>query len=388
MIFLWLYLAVLCMARVTVARNIVKTPASPSNQGRRSKEHPLAVLQSPSFYISAFAGALACSLTHTMVIPLDLIKTRIQTDESFKSLSTSQVFRFIKSNEGWRGLVQGTSAVTTGYFLQGAAKFGIYDTLKRVFKQTLTDRGQWEEHFKVPVYLGASAIAESVATLLLCPMEVTKIAIMTKKYRYHLDTEVSGKLLFAMDRVIKEGGKSALWQGLPWIMLRQVPYSCVKLASYDVISEKLMTLLTAVKSKWSDRAALSAHEEPKVLPIAPPALLTAAEDKEIHKPVGVQILSGIFAGVFAAVLSQPADVLLSKICGSPGGAIDAASCIVVSGPLDIVRVVRELGWRGCFAGLQSRAAIVSTITAVQFLIYEGAKERLQAPVASRVETKK
>ena len=370
------------MARMAVAPKIVKTPASSSNLDRRSKEHPLAVLQSPSFYISAFAGALACSLTHTMVIPLDLIKTRIQTDESFKSLSTSQVFRCIKSNEGWRGLVQGTSAVTTGYFLQGAAKFGIYDTLKRLLKQTLTDRGQWE-HFKLPVYLGASVIAESVATILLCPMEVAKIAIMTKKYRYHLDTEVSSKLLFVMDRVIKEGGKSALWQGLPWIMLRQVPYSCIKLASYDVISEQLMTLLTAVKSKWSDRAALSAHEEPRVLQIAPPALLTAAEEKEIHKPMGVQISSGIFAGVFAAVLSQPADVLLSKICGSPGGAIDAASCIVVSGPLDIMRVVGELGWKGCFAGLQSRAAMVSTMTAVQFLIYEGAKKRLQAHVASK-----
>jgi solute carrier family 25 phosphate transporter 3 len=366
------------MGRVVTPLVVRDRSASSPPQLRETR--PLDALQSHSFYISALAGALACSLTHTMVVPLDLIKTRIQTDESFKSLSTRQVFEFIRSAEGFKGLLQGTSAVTIGYFLQGAAKFGIYDKLKRVMKQSLTDQDRWEEHLKLPVYLGASAIAESVATLLLCPMEVLKIAIMTKKYNRHLNTKVSGTLLFAMDRVIEEGGKTALWQGLPWIMLRQVPYSCIKLAGYDVVSEKLMALLTAVKSKWS--TAVTARAAPSGLQLAPPALLTAGEEEEIYKPVGVQILSGIVAGCIAAVVSQPADVLLSKICASPGAA-DAVSCVLVEGPLDLIRVVKELGLHGCFAGLQSRAVMVSTMTAVQFLIYEGAKDILMGMSAAK-----
>ena len=365
-----------CLSYASVGRMIIppvvrcrSAPSPRQMKGESSAE----VLQRPSFYVSALAGALACSLTHTMVVPLDLIKTRIQTDENLKRLSTRQVFKYIRSTEGLKGLFQGSSAVMIGYFLQGAAKFGIYDKLKRVMQQSLMNRGKWDEHLKLPVYLGASAVAESVATLFLCPMETVKIAIMTKMHSFDLKTSMNTKLLFVMDRLVKEGGKCALWRGLPWVMLRQVPYACIKLAGYDVISEKLMVLLTDFKYKWSN--AIAEKESRRGMQVALPALLTAGEEKEICKPISVQILSGIVAGVIAAVLSQPADVLLSKICGASVGA-DASSCIVLSGPLDVVSVVKELGWQGCFAGLQSRAAMVSTMTATQFMIYEGAKELL------------
>ena len=148
-------------------------------------------------------------------------------------------------------------------------------------------------------------------------------------------------------------------------MLRQVPYSCIKLSSYDVISEQLMTLLTAVKSKWSDRAALSAHEEPRVLQIAPPALLTAAEEKEIHKPMGVQISSGIFAGVFAAVLSQPQMCYCLRLRITRWG---HRCCLVYCS----VRAIRhnESGRRirleGMFRWSPVACSMVSTMTAVQF----------------------
>jgi len=251
--------------------------------------------------------------------------------------------------------------------------------LKKALKRSLIEEGIAWEHFKLPVYLGASAIAETFATILLCPLEAVKIVIMTKKYRYPLEVEVSGQFLWTVDRIVKEGRKSALWRGLPFIMLRQVPYSCIKLASYDVISEQLNSLVFVAKSTWSDFLGGSRES----LRIAPPALLTAAEEEDMYKPVGVQIISGIFAGAFAAVLSQPADVLLSKICGGPGGNMGAASCVVVSGPMDVVRVARGLGVRGCFAGLKSRTAMVSAMTAAQFLIYEGAKETLLGERATK-----
>jgi solute carrier family 25 phosphate transporter 3 len=320
-----------------------------------------------------------------MLVPLDLIKTRIQTDATFSGLGTRHVARLIKNAEGWRGLVQGVSAVSAGYFLQGTAKFGIYDKLKRKLRDDLEARGEWNDHRKLPVYLAASGIAETVATMLLCPFEAAKIAVMTKR----LDAPNSGKLLYVMDQIIKEGGPYALYRGLPMILLRQVPYSCVKLASYDLISERAMKLRGVVDSKMESLEALfdkllgrtttpgmgTGKGQGKVKTnLAPPALLTATEPEEGEKPVYIQMISGMGAGVLAAALSQPADVILSKICSS--NPADAATCIMITRPRDLVAIARDLGFEGAFAGLKQRALMVGTMTAAQFIIYENVKARL------------
>ena len=337
----------------------------------------------PPFWLASLAGALSCSLTHTMLVPLDLIKTRIQTDASLRGLGTRHVARIIRSAEGWRGLVQGVSAVSSGYFLQGTAKFGIYDKLKRKLKNYLEAKGEWNDRQKLPVYLVASGIAETVATMLLCPFEAAKIAVMTKKF----DLPTSGKLLYVMDEIIKEGGPYALYMGLPMILLRQVPYSCVKLASYDLISERAMKLRSTVENKMESLEALldkllgrstvpsaGAGKLKTNLPL--PALLTASEPEEEAKPVYIQMISGMGAGVLAAALSQPADVILSKICSSVPS--DAASCMVITKPRDLVQVARDLGLKGAFAGLKQRALMVGAMTAAQFIIYENVKARLTA----------
>ena len=337
------------------------------------------VVSIPPFWLASMAGALSCSLTHTMLVPLDLIKTRIQTDSTFRGLSTRNVARIIRDSEGWRGLVQGVSAVSSGYFLQGTAKFGIYDKLKKKLRNELESRGEWKERYKLPVYIAASGMAETVATLLLCPFEVAKIAVMTKKFELPVN---SGKLLYVMDEIIKEGGPYALYQGLPMILLRQVPYSCVKLASYDLISERIMKLRGVVASRMENLEAFfdkligrspSGPSDVKIN-MAPPALLTATEPEEEEKPVYIQMISGMGAGVLAAALSQPADVILSKICSA--SKTDPASCIVITRLPDLLQVARDLGFNGAFAGLKQRAVMVGSMTAAQFIIYENVKARL------------
>jgi solute carrier family 25 phosphate transporter 3 len=323
-----------------------------------------------------------------MMVPLDLIKTRIQTDPALVGLSTRQVTRIIQRTEGSRGLVEGLSAVGVGYFLQGTAKFGIYDKLKRKLKHDLTKRGEWNEFNKLPVYLAASGIAETVATLLLCPFEVAKIVIMTKKYSDLPPAAGGGKLLHAMQRIVQEGGLAALYRGLPMILLRQVPYSCVKLASYDLISEQAMKLyrMMVIHSSSSSSGGgcggdAQGVERSRSRGLSPPALLTADEPEEGSKPVLVQMVSGMSAGVLAAVLSQPADVILSKLCSGSSGSLGLATaggivCEQVRSPADVMRVARSLGVQGAFAGLKQRSVMVGCMTAAQFIIYENVKTRL------------
>lgn len=85
----------------------------------------------------------------------------------------------------------------------------------------------------------------------------------------------------------------------------------------------------------------------------------------------VNLGAGLVAGLAAAVVSQPADTMLSKINktkGLPGQGIMSR----------LVKIGGELGLRGSFAGLPTRLFMVGTLTAGQFAIYGDIKKALGA----------
>lgn len=77
---------------------------------------------------------------------------------------------------------------------------------------------------------------------------------------------------------------------------------------------------------------------------------------------GVNLGSGLIAGFAAAIVSQPADTMLSKINktkGLPGEGTTSR----------LIKIAKELGLRGSYAGIGARLFMVGTLTAGQFAIY-------------------
>ena len=76
----------------------------------------------------------------------------------------------------------------------------------------------------------------------------------------------------------------------------------------------------------------------------------------------VNLGSGLIAGFAAAIVSQPADTMLSKINktkGLPGeGTVSR-----------LIKISKELGVRGSFSGIGARLVMVGGITAGPFAIY-------------------
>ena len=95
-------------------------------------------------------------------------------------------------------------------------------------------------------------------------------------------------------------------------------------------------------------------------------------DKSTMTPgtvTGVNLGSGLLAGFAAAIVSQPADTMLSKINktkGMPGESTVSR----------LVKIAGELGIRGSFAGLPTRLFMVGGLTAGQFAIYGDIKKDL------------
>lgn len=86
---------------------------------------------------------------------------------------------------------------------------------------------------------------------------------------------------------------------------------------------------------------------------------------------GVNLGSGLMAGFAAALISQPADTMLSKINktkGLPGEGTASR----------LVKIAKELGVKGSFTGVGARLVMVGTLTAGQFAIYGEIKKALGA----------
>lgn len=85
----------------------------------------------------------------------------------------------------------------------------------------------------------------------------------------------------------------------------------------------------------------------------------------------VNLGSGLTAGFAAAIVSQPADTMLSKINktkGAPGEGTTAR----------LIKIGKELGIKGSYTGIGARLFMVGTLTAFQFAIYGDLKKALGA----------
>lgn len=74
-------------------------------------------------------GILSCGITHTAVVPLDLVKCRIQVDPA-KYKSVFHGFKVTLREDGARGLAKGWAPTFFGYSAQGLCKFGLYEVFK------------------------------------------------------------------------------------------------------------------------------------------------------------------------------------------------------------------------------------------------------------------
>ena len=82
---------------------------------------------------------------------------------------------------------------------------------------------------------------------------------------------------------------------------------------------------------------------------------------------GINLGSGLIAGLAAAIVSQPADTMLSKINktkGAPGEGTTSR----------LIKIAKELGIKGSYGGIGARLFMVGTLTAGQFAIYGDIKK--------------
>ena len=131
-------------------------------------------------------------------------------------------------------------------------------------------------------------------------------------------------------KIMNAEGWNGFYKGLRPLWARQVPYTMVKFGAFEnTVKAFYQHIFTSPKSSYSKSTQL-----------------------------GVTFMSGYFAGIFCAIVSHPADTMVSIMNKSGGTAGE---------------IYKEIGFNGLWSGLGARIFMIGTLTGLQWWIYDSFK---------------
>ena len=301
------------------------------------------------YTLFGISGATGCALTHTLVIPLDVVKTRAQTNPieisnvnemvgaelaegaASKGNMVSAAIEIVQ-NEGFDALLLGAQATIAGYFWYGLSVYPSYTFFKRILTLELLPPEVSTVHAN-DIALVAGALAAVIASLGLTPIEAARIRVVAEPETYR-PLGLLGTLQFIAEEDVAVGWRG-LYAGLPSLLARQVIFGSVKFLAFERACEFIFALWPFLRDlTWTS--------------------------------LSVSLVAGAFSGCLSSVVSQPADSLLTFVAQKNSCEGKAAM-----GLLEGCRtMIEQEGPGSLFRGLGSRSVWAGSIIAGQFLLYD------------------
>jgi len=280
------------------------------------------------------SGGLCAATSHGITTPIDVVKTRVQAEpEVFENGGLFQSAQIIIEKDGLEALLGGLGPTVIGYGIEGAAKFGLYESLKQPFLSLLGSSSP-----TVP-YLGASVLAGAAASLLLCPLERARIRTVT-------DPTFEEKDLFSgFSRTVQEGGALGLFQGCSAMICKQVPYTICKQVSFDLVAKMFYGFVASTT-------------------------LFAPTDVKLEVSVG----AAFCASILACIASHPGDVLLTATFQDTTALSSPKSASSLA-----FDIYQRKGVKGFITGIGARFYHVGLIVTLQLVLYDFIKQLLGLP---------
>jgi solute carrier family 25 phosphate transporter 3 len=307
--------------------NESRTILAPAAHVEASGEYSCAYGSNQYYALCALGGIISCGTTHTALVPLDLVKCRIQVDPA-KYGGIIKGFKVTLAEANVRELGKGWAPTFFGYSAQGMFKFGLYE----FFKHLYSDLGgeEFSYQWRTTLYLAASASAEFFADIALCPMEAVKVRIQTQP-------GFATTLRQGFPKILESEGAWGFYKGIVPLWGRQIPYTMMKFACFERTVEALYKFVVP-----KPRSECSKGEQ-----------------------LIVTFVAGYIAGVFCAIVSHPADTIVSKLNQQKGSSF--------------MEIAKKLGFAAMWKGLVPRIIMIGTLTALQWFIYDSVKFYFRLP---------
>ncbi|GLV42105.1 aralar1 [Carabus blaptoides fortunei] len=266
-------------------------------------------------------GSIAGAVGATAVYPIDLVKTRMQNQRTGSFIgelmyrNSFDCFKKVVRHEGLFGLYRGLVPQLMGVAPEKAIKLTVNDLVRDKF---MDKNGNIALHGEIL----AGACAGGSQVIFTNPLEIVKI-------RLQVAGEIAGGSKVRAWSVVKDLGLFGLYKGARACFLRDVPFSAIYFPTY-------------------------AHTKAKL-----------ADETGYNHPLTL-LLAGIIAGVPAAALVTPADVIKTRL-----QVVARQGQTTYSGVWDATRkIYSEEGPRAFWKGTIARVLRSSPQFGVTLLTYE------------------
>ncbi|XP_046601741.1 calcium-binding mitochondrial carrier protein Aralar1 isoform X2 [Neodiprion lecontei] len=291
----------------------VKAVSSPDERGVVTQ-----ILESGyRFILGSIGGAVGA----TAVYPVDLVKTRMQNQRTGSFIgelmyrNSIDCFKKVIRHEGVFGLYRGLAPQLMGVAPEKAIKLTVNDFVR--------DKCM-DKNGNIPL-LGeilSGACAGGSQVIFTNPLEIVKI-------RLQVAGEIAGGSKVRALSVVKELGLFGLYKGARACLLRDVPFSAIYFPTYAHLKAKM------------------------------------ADEGGYNTPVSL-LVSGAIAGIPAAALVTPADVIKTRL-----QVVARQGQTTYTGVMDCARkIYREEGARALWKGATARVLRSSPQFGVTLFTYE------------------
>ncbi|EDW03031.1 mitochondrial uncoupling protein 4C [Drosophila grimshawi] len=266
-------------------------------------------------YINTFIGA---NFAEACVYPLDVSKTRqqIHGEEARKTGSKPRnmffTLRGIAMEEGPKSLYAGFSAMVFRNFIFNSLRVMLYDIFRRRFLYTDAEhRDSIRTHHAFMCGCAAGCIAQGLAN----PFDIVKVRMQMNGRRRTMGLEPRNNSCFKeMLSIYGKSGVLGMWHGVGPSCVRACLMTAGDVGAYDLCKRNL-------KNHFN-----------------------------MEEGIPLRFVSSMVAGFVASVLSNPADVIKSRVMNQPTD--ERGHGLYYKGSIDcLVKLVREEGFLNLYKGL-------------------------------------
>jgi solute carrier family 25 (mitochondrial phosphate transporter), member 3 len=315
------------------------THLQPNDNGSSSRD--------ASYYLSCVAAGGMSSSMRWFLSPLELAKTQLQAASATTTASvtankvrgniscTSSVvgtLHQIYASEGLTGLFRGVVPTAAAYGIQTSLKYGCYE----FFKDQLSSNEIITDDLRLSqstIYVLSAASAEAIADVFMCPFEMIKVQMQTNPH-FPQSIRPAFLELWRTHPNFPFGSLGPLWA-------RQVPGTIVNFFTFEHSIQFLYHTLFQ-HTHYQSKEELSPLQQ-----------------------LGVTMGAGYMAGICSAVLSHPADSLISLSNTSKYRG------------WSLRRIISHVGWyKLATKGLAPRIIVISQIISGQWILYDAIKQMM------------
>jgi len=278
--------------------------------------------ESLSYYLRvALAGGVAGATGSAVLYPIDSAKTLRQSDPSAYSSVKDALFKMLKSKHAIQRVYKGILPAALGAIPSSALYFGAYESSKVTLQKIMGGENHASEtgyRKRMLIHGLAAASGNVLSSFVFVPKEVIKQQLQTKSSA-------------SIKSIVQQKGIAGLYAGYGATLLRNIPSATIRFVLYEEL-----------KRKW--------------------AMAKKDEDERTQKLRAVgTFLAGAVAGSTSSFVMTPVDVVKTRLA--------TGSC-----PLGVkncmLHVVKEVGWKGLYAGAGSRVLWSGAFSAIGFGTFE------------------